>query len=73
MMLNEQDTRKSTERVCRGIPSNGGYMWLWDGSSEAHLRMFTLYDKAEALVWAKKRVALSDHVEFCNRAKYRWV
>ena len=67
MMLSEMETRDNRIPVGRGCPIGSDAIWLAVPNEGNPPRIMTNDDKVQANLWAKRRHALSEHVEFVSR------
>ena len=67
MMLSEMDTNDNFVTVGRGRPIAGDAIWLGVINEGVPPRCVTNDDKAQAVLWGKRRQLLAEHVEFVSR------
>jgi hypothetical protein len=67
MMLTEMETHDNRIPVGRGCPIGTDAIWLAVPNDGISPRIATRDDKIQANLWAKRRHALSEHVEYVSR------
>ena len=67
MMLSEMETKENTAPVGHGSPNGTDAIWLAIPNEGTSPNLVTNDDKAQTMLWAKRRHFLAEHVEYLSR------